>query len=69
MNKITNARRLERVQRLAALSITGALKTTPTKALETILLLAPLDLELTHVAKKAALRLAARSVGGEGLWS
>jgi len=57
MDKITLVRKMERVQRLAALSITGALKTTPTKALETILHLPPIDLEVAYAAKMAALRL------------
>lgn len=51
-------RRLTQVQRLACLGITGAMRTTPTAALESLLDLPPLYLVVESEAKAAAYRLA-----------
>ncbi|XP_053968949.1 uncharacterized protein LOC128870357 [Anastrepha ludens] len=53
---------LERIQRLAALCITGAMKTTPTAALEMILRMPPIDLMAENLAAKSARRLMAAGV-------
>jgi len=49
--------RLSRIQRLAALCITGAMRTTPTAALETLLNLPPLDMVVRVEAMAACRRL------------
>ena len=54
---------LSKLQRMAELTITGALKTTPSAALDAILDLPPLHLVLEAKAKSCAVRLAAI-----GLW-
>lgn len=59
----TTASRLEHVQRLACLCATGAMKTTPTAAMEAILCITPLNLFIEEAALRTALRL--ESVG---LW-
>uniref|UniRef100_A0A0A1XKT2 Putative 115 kDa protein in type-1 retrotransposable element R1DM n=1 Tax=Zeugodacus cucurbitae TaxID=28588 RepID=A0A0A1XKT2_ZEUCU len=62
LKKSTYRKPMESVQRLAALCITGALRTTPTAALERILNLPPIDLFAETYAAKSAGRLLA---GGE----
>lgn len=49
--------KLSKIQRLASLNMTGALRTTPTAALEAILNLTPLDLVVKARAVNSALRL------------
>jgi hypothetical protein len=49
--------KLSKVQRLACLGITGALRTTPTGALEALVGLPPLDLVIQGEARSAAHRL------------
>ncbi|XP_017465837.1 PREDICTED: uncharacterized protein LOC108358852 [Rhagoletis zephyria] len=58
-NKISYRKPLERLQRLAALCITGALRTTPTAALERLLGLPPIDIAVESTAAKSATRLMA----------
>lgn len=53
----TAGKMLDKLQRLAALCITGAKASTPTKALEVILSLPPLDLYIKSVAFKASERM------------
>ncbi|XP_063901368.1 uncharacterized protein LOC135120980 [Zophobas morio] len=53
----TTALQLEHVQRMACLSVTGAMRTTPTAALETLLCLAPLNLYIEEAAMTTSLRL------------
>ncbi|XP_050298762.1 uncharacterized protein LOC126737762 isoform X1 [Anthonomus grandis grandis] len=48
---------LDRIQRLACLSITGSMRTAPTTALETLLSLPPLDLVVQFEAMRTAYRL------------
>jgi hypothetical protein len=48
---------LGRIQRMACLAITGALKTTPTAAMETLLNLTPLHLSIQAKARMALHRL------------
>jgi len=55
----TYVKLMERVQRQAMLCITGALKSTPTKALETILGIEPLDIYAQLAAGNLAQRLVA----------
>ena len=50
-------RKLSRVQRLACLGITGAIRTTPTNAVEALICLPPLDLVVQSEARSAAHRL------------
>ena len=52
--QITVRNELAKVQRLVCVAITGAMKSAPTKALDVLLNLAPLHVEIT---KEAALRL------------
>ncbi|XP_050311838.1 uncharacterized protein LOC126747328 [Anthonomus grandis grandis] len=54
----TVRRKLDKVQRLACVCITGAMKTCPTAALEVIVNLAPLHLAVEGAAKRAMFRLA-----------
>ena len=54
----TASRKLEHLQRLACLLITGALRTTPTKALEIIVDLLPLPLYIMQTAMLACLAFA-----------
>ena len=53
--------KLNRLQRLACLSISGAFKTTPTLAMEAIMNILPLHLHIKYEALKSAVRL--RSLG------
>jgi ribonuclease HI len=53
----TNLRCLERVQRLASLSITGALRSTPSHALDIMLHLLPLNILSKQLAETSAIRL------------
>ncbi|XP_077257725.1 uncharacterized protein LOC143894919 [Temnothorax americanus] len=57
MNKEVNKKSLTKVQRLAALGITGVRNNTAQAALETILNLQPLDLYVKNQAAKGAVRL------------
>jgi hypothetical protein len=50
-------KRLSRIQRLACLGITGAMRTTPKSALEVLTCLPPLDLVVQGEARSAAHRL------------
>ena len=50
-------RKLSRVQRLACLGITGAMRTTATNAVEALICLPPLDLVVQSEARSAAHRL------------
>ena len=50
-------RKLEQLQRLACLGVTGVIRTTPTAALEALLDLVPLHLLIEAEARKAAYRL------------
>jgi ribonuclease HI len=59
----SNLQTLARVQRLACIGITGALRSTPTAGMEVILHLLPLDLHLKSVAAGGAIRLRE-----SGLW-
>lgn len=61
--KSTYLAELQKVQRLACLFITGALRSTPTKALEVFLNLAPLDIFCQGSAAKSGIRLQA-----SGFW-
>jgi ribonuclease HI len=56
--------KLTKIQRLAALTITGAMKSAPTSALETILGLPPLHLVMEAKAKSCAIRLASTEMWG-----
>lgn len=49
--------KLSSLQRLATVAITGAMRTTPSRALEALLYLPPLEKRLETLALKAALRL------------
>lgn len=53
----TIKKRLDRVQRLACVGITGAIRTTPTSAMEVLLGMLPLDLEIKKTAAITALRM------------
>ncbi|XP_050535077.1 uncharacterized protein LOC126902096 [Daktulosphaira vitifoliae] len=53
---ITARKEFSRIQRMAAMAITGALRTTPTVALETLIGLPSLHLEVKAHAKATALR-------------
>lgn len=57
MRKVTYRARLSRVQRLAALGIAGALRTTPTLSLEAALGLTPIHIYVEAEAQKSAVRL------------
>ena len=59
----TNKRELDKVQRLAMLMVTGAMRSTPTMALETMLGLNPLDLEIKKRATEQWFKLKST-----GLW-
>ena len=50
-------KKLSRVQRLACLGTTGAMRTTPTNAMEILICLSPLDLVVQSEARSAAHRL------------
>ncbi|XP_018579651.1 uncharacterized protein LOC108917505 [Anoplophora glabripennis] len=53
----TARQKLSQVQRIACLSITGAMRTTPTIAMEAMLCLLPLDIYLREMALTTMLRL------------
>lgn len=57
MQQRTAINKISRIQRLACLGITGAIKTTPTAALETLLDLPPLDIFIKGEARMGAYRL------------
>ncbi|XP_037941860.1 uncharacterized protein LOC119674776 [Teleopsis dalmanni] len=57
VKKKTYIKPLEKVQRHAAMCITGAIRTTPTAALEVILNLPPIDIFAENMAAKTAERL------------
>lgn len=69
-NLVTAQKSFDHLQRLACVAITGAMRTTPTKALETLLNLPTLGVFIKSEAKKAAYRLnitgqwAQRVIGG-----
>ena len=68
----TITKKLEKVQRLACLMITGGMKSTPTKGMETILNLPPLHIHAKGVARATYVRLTQagtwRPKEGEPLW-
>ncbi|XP_056645836.1 uncharacterized protein LOC130451060 [Diorhabda sublineata] len=57
MNRKTYEEKLARVQRLVAIGITGAQRSTPQATLDVLLNLKPLDLHIKGLAAKSALRL------------
>ena len=57
LEKTTLAKKLERVQRAALIGISGALRTTPTIALNAILNIAPVDIAGRCIAARCAIRL------------
>lgn len=57
VNEVTAQAKLNKVQRLACLSVTSAMRTTPTAALEAMLCLLPLHLHVKKEAELGALRL------------
>jgi hypothetical protein len=56
--------KLSKIQRLACLGITGAMRTTPTRAMEALICLPPLELVVQSEAW-----LAAHRIGNLGCWS
>lgn len=62
-NEKTTANKLEAIQRMAELAITGAMRTTPTAAMNMLLGLPPLSITIEAVATLSAHRLACL-----GLW-
>lgn len=58
----TNKSILDKIQRLVALSITGAMRTTPTRNLDTILDLSPLHIYLRSRARLMAYILHIRNM-------
>ena len=65
-NYITAQAELKKVQRLACLSVTSAMQTTPTAAMEAMLCLLPLHLHVKKEAELGALRLQRRKTILEG---
>lgn len=61
---VTTATELSHIQRLVCISITGAIRSTPTAALEVTLGLPPLDCYVEEVALRTAIRLQVK-----GLWN
>ena len=59
MDKKCNVKTLQKVQRTCCLGICGAMRTTPTRAMETILYIHPIDIQIKYEAAVAALRLKA----------
>jgi len=55
--KKTTKIQLDRIQRITCLAITGAMKSTPTEAMEILLNLTPLDLVIQAEARTALYRL------------
>ena len=66
VNEKTAQAKLTKVQRLACLSVTSALRTTPTAALEALLCLLPLHLHVKKEAELGALRLQRNTTMLEG---
>ena len=68
-------KKLSKIQRLALIGITGAMKTTPTIALEGFLNIAPLHIHVEEVARATCLRLYQSSLlkcanyGHSNLWN
>ncbi|MGR0272001.1 hypothetical protein ACUWC3_28160, partial [Klebsiella pneumoniae] len=62
--QITANKKLEKIQRLICLSITGAIKTCPTAGMEAVLDITPLPIFI----KKEALQSALRIQQGRGVW-
>ncbi|XP_044764501.1 cytochrome P450 4C1-like [Coccinella septempunctata] len=69
VKKVSTRRMLDRVQRLACVCITGAMRTCPTRALEIITDLTPLHLVIDRVAHEAILRLSKEGTGNERIKS
>lgn len=70
----TTRRALDKLQRLASVCITGAMRTCPTAALNVILDLTPLHLSVKGAAERAMFRLArnrteAKDIIDQGAWS
>lgn len=59
MEKKCNVMVLQKVQRMCCLGVSGAMRTTPTRALETILDVQPIDIQIRYEAALAAMRLRA----------
>ena len=57
LQKNTYCKNLTKIQRLACLSVTGAISSTPTQSLEVLLNLLPMDIYGKNVAAKSAARL------------
>ncbi|XP_058978632.1 uncharacterized protein LOC109613882 [Musca domestica] len=57
LRKITFSKNIDKVQRVASLLITGAVRSTPQSALDTLLNLKPLGLFVEELAARCALRL------------
>ena len=66
LDKVTYVKVLQRVQRSAALAISGALRTTSTETLEVLLMLMPLQLHGKQIAAISAARLNATSNWSQG---
>lgn len=67
--QISTQKKLDRLQRLACLSITGAMQTTPTAGMEAIIGLPPLHLAVQKEGLVAALRLHQRKKTLPGDWT
>ncbi len=57
LERATLAKKLERVQRAALIEVSGALRTTPTIALNAILNISAVDIAGRHIAAKCTLSL------------
>lgn len=57
IKKAKNRNKLKRLQRMALMLISGAVRSTPTAALEALLNIVPLDMEIEKLAIKACARL------------
>jgi ribonuclease HI len=57
INIIKNLKKLEKIQRLALLMVTGCMKQTPTTALQALLNIPPIDLKIKHIAMADCIRL------------
>jgi len=66
VNQTTVISKLESLQRLGSLLVTGAFRSSPSAALEVALNLLPLDIFIKAEARKAALRLRATDLWREG---
>ena len=69
LNKKTYLENITKVQRLACLFITGAMRSTPTSALEVMLGLHTLDLFCQSNAAKKTIRLNYTATYTDGSWS